>query len=499
MPPTFPVHTSFKFHNSITPLLPSIYIPFNLPSPFQFLITTQQQQHKTPKMVDLHWKSKMPASDMSSKSPKLSLSANSLPSLHLPFRTTDISPAAPSLCAAYDYYLSLPQLRALWNSIDFPNWTNEPILKPALHALEVTFRFLSIAFSDTRPHSNRREWKRTIESLAVHQIEIIAMLCEDEEYNSQTRGAVPTADLTLDTTNRSYSEASLLPRLATWYKSKDVAQRILLTVECQMRRCSYTLGLGESNQAGKPSLLYDRVCKPNEIHALKTTPYDERVENHENHAVHATLQIAESWIHASRKLLERIGDAIVSRRLEQAAQDCHAVERIWKLLAEVEDLHLMMDPDEFLRLKNQLSVRSSSGETASFCFRSKELVELTKMCRDLRHRVPEILEVEVDPKGGPRIQEAAMKLYVSKIAFEKVHVLQAMQAIEAAMKRFFYAYKQVLTVVMGSSEANGNRVGLSCESGDSLTQLFLEPTYFPSLDAAKTFLGYFWDNSDNKC
>ncbi|CAJ1861250.1 unnamed protein product [Sphenostylis stenocarpa] len=450
-------------------------------------------------MVDLHWKSKMPGSDMSSKSPKLSLPTKSLPSLQLPFRTSDISPAAPSLCAAYDYYLSLPQLRSLWNSRDFPNWNNESILKPALQALEITFRLLSLVFSDPRPHSNHTEWNRRIESLAIHQIEIIAMLCEDEEQNSQTRGTVPTADLSLDAINnsksRSYSEASLLPRLATWYKSKDVAQRILLTIECQMRRCSYTLGLGESNLAGKPNLLYDHVCKPSEIHALKTTPYDERVENHENHAVHATHQIAESWIYASRKLLERISDAILSRRLEQAAEDCHAVERIWKLLAEVEDLHLMMDPDEFLRLKNQLSVR---GETASFCFRSKELVELTKMCRDLRHKVPEILEVEVDPKGGPRIQEAAMKLYVSKSAFEKVHVLQAMQAIEAAMKRFFYAYKQVLTVLMGSSEANGNRVGLSCDTGDSLTQIFLEPTYFPSLDAAKTFLGYFWDNNDNK-
>ena len=71
-------------------------------------------------------------------------------------------------------------------------------------------------------------------------------------------------------------------------------------------------------------------------------------------------------------------------------------------------------------------MKSSNGETASFCFRSKELVEPTKMCKDLRHKVPEILEVEVDPKGGPRIQEAAMKLYVSKNGFEKVHLLHAM-------------------------------------------------------------------------
>lgn len=457
-------------------------------------------------MVDLHWKLNMPNSDLPSKSPKLSISDkssprnSSLPLLQPPSITNDISAATPPLCAAYDYYLRLPDLRKLWESREFPNWSNEPILKPALQALEITFRFISTVLSDPRPYTNRSEWNRRLESIAIQQIEIIAMLCEDEERDPETRGTVPTAYLSSgDSKIRCYSETSLLPQLATWYKSKDVAQRILLSVECQMMRCSYTLGLGEPNLAGKPSLKYDTVCKPNEVHALKTTPYDDRIDNYENHAVHATHQIVESWILASGILLKRISDAIEGRRLEKATEDCYAVERIWKLLAEVEDIHLMMDPADFLKLKNQLSLKSSTYETAAFCMRSKELVKVTKMCRDLRHRVPEILEVEVDPKGGPRIQEAAMKLYVAEkmSGFEKVHLLQAMQAIEVSMKRFFYGYKQVLAVVMGSSEANGNRVGLSCNGGDSLTHMFLEPTYFPSLDAAKTFLGYFWDN-DNK-
>ncbi|XLR35087.1 hypothetical protein HN51_044390 [Arachis hypogaea] len=39
------------------------------------------------------------------------------------------------------------------------------------------------------------------------------------------------------------------------------------------------------------------------------------------------------------------------------------------------------------------------------CFQSKELVEVTKMCREMKRMVPEILEVEVDPKGGPEIVE----------------------------------------------------------------------------------------------
>ncbi|XLT09662.1 hypothetical protein HN51_055455 [Arachis hypogaea] len=48
------------------------------------------------------------------------------------------------------------------------------------------------------------------------------------------------------------------------------------------------------------------------------------------------------------------------------------------------------------------------------CFRSKELVEVTKMCREMKRMVPEILEVEVDPKGGPGIVEAAMRVYAEK-------------------------------------------------------------------------------------
>ncbi|CAN0909674.1 Nematode resistance protein-like HSPRO2 [Linum grandiflorum] len=88
-----------------------------------------------------------------------------------------------------------------------------------------------------------------------------------------------------------------------------------------------------------------------------------------------------------------------------------------------------------------------------------------------------------------------MKLYREKGDWEKIQMLQGLQAVEAAVKKFFYAYKQVLAAVMGSLEAKGNNsaavAAASSESCDSLTRLFLEPTYFPSLDAAKTFLGQF--------
>lgn len=461
-------------------------------------------------MVDLDWNAKIVSSDMANKSPKLSNKLQvSLPFWH---RAAEISAASTAACSAYESYLRLPELRKLWTSQDFPTWKNEPVLKPALQALEITFRFVSTVLSDPRPYANQREWKRRLELLSRSQIELIANICEDDAEDGVTRGTAPIVDLRSSNgvvaRDGSYaevwklpgetavvsrsSEASLLPRLATWHKSEDVAQKILYSIECEMLRCPYTLGLGEPNLAGKPTLEYDLVCKPSELQALKRSPND-HIDNHENQTVYTTQQLLESWIQVSRQLLKRVAERIDRKDFEKAVSDCYLIERIWKLLAEINDLHLLVDPDDFLRLKNQLCIKSLN-ESAPICFRSKALVDITRQSKDLRQKVPHILGVEVDPMGGPRIQEAAMKLYAGKREFEKIHLLQALQAIESAMKRYFFAYKQVLVAVMGSLEANANRVVLSSDSVDSLSQFFMEPTYFPSLDAAKTFLGDYWSH-----
>ncbi|KAK8577140.1 hypothetical protein V6N13_122133 [Hibiscus sabdariffa] len=462
-------------------------------------------------MLDFDWKSKMVSSDISNKSsdqPQILIPTASGSSSNI---SSPLSTSAPA-SSAYDYYLRLPELRMLWETKEFPAWQNEAVLKPALHALEITFRFISIVLSDPRPYSNRREWTRRLESLATSQIELIALLCEDENEDKTTAGTAPIVDLTssngvlarecssaevwklhgeMTVVNRT-SEASLLPRLATWQKAEDVAQRILYSIECEMRRCPYTLGLGEPNLSGKPNLDYDAVCRPNELHALKKSPYD-HVDNHENAALYTAHQILESWIETAKQVLKRVVSRIDAGDFEAAASDGYLTEKIWKLLSEIEDLHLLMDPDDFLHLKSQLMIKPVT-ETKSFCFRSKGLVEITEMSKELKHKVPFILGVEVDPRGGPRIQEAAMRLYAEKREGNKVFLVQALQAIEGALKRFFYGYKQVLVVVMGSLEAKGNRVVTSSDSCDSLSQIFLEPTYFPSLDAAKTFLGEFWSH-----
>ncbi|KAK2965059.1 hypothetical protein RJ639_029481 [Escallonia herrerae] len=449
----------------------------------------------------------MVSSDIRTKSPRPSnkLSIPLLP----PVRVADLAPASDSACSAYEHYLRLPELKKLWDAKEFPDWKNESVLKPALQALEITFRFVSTELSDPRPYTNRREWRRRLESLATSQIELIAVLCEDEEEESEARGTAPIVDLSTsgcvlaregssaevwklhgDTTVVSRtSEASLLPRLATWQKSEDIAQKILYSIECEMRRCQYTLGLGEPNLSGKPSLDYDLVCRPLELHSLKKSPSDSmNLGNYENQALYTTHQILESWIRVSQQLLSRINERINANSFDKASSDCWLLEKTWKLLNEITNLHLIMDPDDFLRLKNQLSIRASN-ETEAFCFRSRGLIEMTKLCKELKHKVPRILEVEVDPMGGPRIQEAAMELYRKKAGFERIHLLQALQAVESALKRFYYSYKQLLVAVMGSLEAKGNQ-GLG--ASDSLAQIYLEPTYFPSLDAAKTFMGDYW-------
>ena len=442
------------------------------------------------------------------------ISARSSPAPSNPKPFPSKSAAAPrghdaSAIVAYEHYLRLPELAKLWSSKDFPQWADESILKPALQGLEITFRFISLALSDPRPYANHREWKRRLESLAARQVELIATLCEED-------GGAPIADLssckgllsrdkssqevwkvpgTTSVVSRT-SEKSLLPRLATWEKSEDVASKILFQIESQMQRCRFTLGLGEPNLAGKPTLEYDLVVRPLALHALKRSPGgSNEPRNHEDQALCTIHQILESWLYAARLLLARIERRIQGKEWAQAASDCWLLERVWKLLSEADDLHMLIDPDDFLQLKSKLVITTDSE---AYCFRSAALVQVTSSCKDLKQRVPSILGVEADPNGGPRVQDAAMRLFHGRQRGDgdnpgKIDLLQALQAVEVALRRFFFAYRQLVAAVMGSLEASGNRaVYVPWESLDPASQLFLEPPYFPSLDAAKTFLGVFW-------
>ncbi|KAH9300333.1 hypothetical protein KI387_011916, partial [Taxus chinensis] len=70
--------------------------------------------------------------------------------------------------------------------------------------------------------------------------------------------------------------------------------------------------------------------------------------------------------------------------------------------------------------------------------------------------------------------------------FETVQLLQAFQAIQVAVKRFYFSYEQVTVVVMGSVEMKGSsyRGG----AAEALSHIYTELPYFPSVDGADTFL-----------
>jgi len=274
-----------------------------------------------------------------------------------------------------------------------------------------------------------------------------------------------------------------------------MVSRIWLAIECYMQRAPFTLGIGEPNLSGKPILQYDKICKPSYVYSFKQSS---QFFNTEDHTICTVHQIFEAWIFVAKFLLKRVHESINNGDSVAASRDCWVVERIWKLLADVQNLFQLVDPDDFLCLKNQLSsinggISSSNGV---YCLRSNALRSLTDACKELRNLVPKVMDVEADPKGGPRLQESVMKLFHSNRKDQgahhhgKVHLLLAFQAIEGAVKRFFFSYQQLVIVVMGSVEMNGFTAYTG--ASDPLTQIYSEPPYFPSVDGAKTFLSDYW-------
>ncbi|KAJ6826789.1 nematode resistance protein-like HSPRO1 [Iris pallida] len=400
----------------------------------------------------------------------------------------------PIFRSSYEHPLPLPELSDDRRTAakDFPEWKGEPTIKPALQALEITFRLASHVLSDPRPYSvDAREWNRRLASLCSRQMEILSLLFEQTENVT----GIPVAGL--GSPSRA-SEASLLPRLAARDRTSCLARQVSLQIESLLHMCRFTLGLGEPNRAGKPSLEYDLIVRPTSLHAFEGRC---RHRNRDADVLFTIRHVSESWSCACNGLLGEIVAKIQRGDWEQAASDCWILERIWKLLSEIEDLHMMMDPDDFLQLKTQLaSPSSSSASNSPFRFVSAALLEVASMSKNLKNNVPKILAVEVDPKGGPRVQEAAMRLFHSSGRGEgdnpgRLHLLQALQAVEAAVKRFFFGHRQLLTTLVGSLEATGNRGLIGVEASDIV---FTEPPYFPSLDAAKTFLGDLWQRELNK-
>ncbi|GLJ42416.1 hypothetical protein SUGI_0878910 [Cryptomeria japonica] len=428
------------------------------------------------------------------------------------FLTEEFVEASPSECAAYEKYLNLSEFTAIWKSREWHGWPAELLVKTALQSLEMTFRLISSVLCDTRPYINREEWKRRLESLTASQLELISVICEGDKdaptvQLSVSNGVIATKvgqevwqrPGALPVVSR-VSQESLLPRLGTWKRAEHMVSRIWLVIETHMQRAPFTLGLGEPNLSGKPILEYDKICKPSYLYSFRQSSQFHNAEDHTLCTVH---QIFEAWLFVAHLLLRRIHQRIDHEDSVGASKDCWTIERIWQLLTDIQNLFLLVDPDDFLCLKHQLSINratSSSTSKGAYCLKSTALRSLTDACKELRNLVPKVMGVEADPKGGPRLQEAVLELFHSHRHTRRespngetscgiIHILLAFQGIEAAVKRFFFSFQQLVIAVMSSAEMNRTTyLGAS----DALTQIYSEPPFFPSVDGAKIFLSDFW-------
>lgn len=429
---------------------------------------------------------------------------------------------SPQQVEAYELYLHLPDLTRLWRLKEFPNWKNERLVRPALHSLELVFRMISCVLCDTRPYIYRDEWLRRLESLINSQLEILSCIVEgDDEAPTSTLSNscshVGTESVVWHKSGSRpivsrISKESLLPRLASWRTAQNVSTRLHFAIEGHMARAPFTLGLGEPNLSGKPVLEYDKVCTPLEVYACRQS-----MPGHpEDHTLSTVHQIMEAWLEVASGLLQNVETMVKEGNCELAAKNCWIVERVWKLLMSTMDLLQIMDPDDFMRLKEELAISQDEAAISTkhigggaYCLRSTRLRKITKGCKDLRLLVPKVVGVEADPKGGPRLQEAVMDLLHSHgmsthvappfrrpLAYHSstIHLLQAFQAVEAAVRQFYFSYQQLVIAVMGSGEYKATAQA-EVSAADALSQIYFEPPYFPSLDGAKTFLGSYWHNN----
>lgn len=429
---------------------------------------------------------------------------------------------SPEQVEAYELYLRLPELTRLWRTKVYPSWRNEILVRPALHSLELVFRMISGVLCDMRPYIDRDEWLRRLEALASLQLEILSCIVEgdDEAPTSKLTNSCSYVGTESVVWHKSgsrpvvsrLSKDSLLPRLAAWRTAQPVSMRLHFAIEGHMARAPFTLGLGEPNLSGKPVLEYDKICQPQEIYACRQS-----LPGHpEDHTLSTVHQMMEAWLEVASGLLQSIDNKVMAGNFELAAKSCWIVERVWKLLISTMDLLQIMDPDDFMRLKEELAISQDGTAVGTehigggaYCLRSTRLREVTKGCKELRHLVPKVVGVEADPKGGPRLQEAVMDLLHSHgmrthvtppfnrpLAYHSstIHLLQAFQAVEAAVRQFYFSYQQLVIAVMGSGEYKAT-AQTEFSAADALSQIYFEPPYFPSLDGAKTFLGSFWHNN----
>ena len=84
----------------------------------------------------------------------------------------------------------------------------------------------------------------------------------------------------------------------------------------------------------------------------------------EDHTLSTVHQIMEVWLEVASGLLQNVDNKVKTGNFEVAAKSCWVLERVWKLLISTMDLLQIMDPDDFMRLKEELAI-SQDGTAVS--------------------------------------------------------------------------------------------------------------------------------------
>jgi len=100
----------------------------------------------------------------------------------------------------------------------------------------------------------------------------------------------------------------------------------------------------------------------------------------EDHTLSTVHQIMEAWLEVAHGLIQNVEENVKAGNSEGAAKSCWIVERVWKLLISTMDLLQIMDPDDFMRLKEELAISQDGAAVSTEHIGGGKAVKLPLLC-----------------------------------------------------------------------------------------------------------------------
>lgn len=107
----------------------------------------------------------------------------------------------------------------------------------------------------------------------------------------------------------------------------------------------------------------------------------------EDHTLSTVHQIMEAWLEVAHGLIQNVEENVKAGNSEGAAKSCWIVERVWKLLISTMDLLQIMDPDDFMRLKEELAISQDGAAVSTEHIGGGKAVKLPLLCHILNEMI----------------------------------------------------------------------------------------------------------------